>query len=254
MTCVSFVKEGNLGIIEIDYPKTLNSLCTEVRESLKLELTAAAQSDVRVIVIKGNQRAFSTGGDLGELSKIGDPVAAKEYVADVHTLIRKIHQSSKVTIALVEGYAVGAGLSLAAACDMIYAAEGAKFAIPFLNVGLVPDCGASYLVSRLIGIQKAKELTFSGETFDSAEAYKLGLVARVLANDTALEEAKQLATKIAARPAKALALTKANFELAVQVGLEATLDLEEAGQAVCIFGAEHAEGRTAFFEKRKPKF
>lgn len=251
---VTFHREGKIGIIEIDYPATLNSLCGELRIGLMEKLQIAEKTDIRVLILKGNQPSFSTGGDLSELGKIEDPVEAKEYVEGVHSLIKKIYSLSKVTIALVEGYAVGAGLSMATACDLIYAGENAKFSVPFLNVGLVPDCGASYLLTRLVGIQKAKELAFTGKTISALEALQIGLVTNVFSADKVVEDTKMTANKIAQGPPKALAMTKVNFERAAQMGLDTTLTLEENAQGVCIFGKEHIEGRQAFFDKRKPSF
>lgn len=160
LSSVTFKQEGKIGIVEINYPSTLNSLSKEVRTKLNEKLQIVEDTDLRVLIIKGNQRSFSTGGDLSELGKLKNPVEAKEYVEDVHKLIRKIYGIKQITIALVEGYAFGAGLSLAIACDLIYAGENAKFSVPFLNIGLVPDCGASYLLTRLVGIQKAKNWLF----------------------------------------------------------------------------------------------
>lgn len=254
MAGVTFQEEGKVGIIELDYPATLNSLSRELNAELDEKLSEAAESVVRAVILKGNQRSFSTGGNLAELGKLSNPIDGKEYVAAVHKLIRKIYNLPKVTIALVEGYAIGAGVSVALACDLIYAGENAKFSLPFLNVGLVPDCGASLLLARLVGVQKAKELAFTGKMVDAAEALNIGLVANVFPADAALKETKSLADQIAQGPTKALAWTKTNFEQAAQLGLEATLTLEEYAQGLCIFGEEHREGREAFFAKRKPVF
>ena len=254
MPGVTFQQEGKVGIIEIDLPSTLNSLCRELHAGLDEKLSEAAKSDVRAVILKGNQRSFSTGGNLSELGELSNPIEGKEYVEEVHKLIRRIYNLPRVTIALVEGYALGAGLSIALACDLIYAGENAKFSIPFLNVGLVPDCGASLLLARLVGMQKAKELAFTGKMIDAAEALNIGLVANVFPAAAALKETKALADQIAQGPTKALAWAKTNFERAAQLGLEATLTLEEYAQGLCIFGEEHREGREAFFAKRKPTF
>ena len=236
MPSVTFHQEEKIGIIEIDYPATLNSLCGELRTGLMEKLQIAEKSDIRVLIIKGNQRSFSTGGDLSEIGKLKNPVEAKEYVEDVHRLIRKIYNLPKVTIALIEGYGVGAGLSMVTACDLIYAGENAKFSIPFMNVGLVPDCGASYLLAKLVGIQKAKELAFTGKMINAGEALQIGLVANVFPADKVVEETKSIAQQIAQGPPKALAMTKINFDRAAQIGLDETLTLEENAQGVCIFG------------------
>ena len=254
MSGVRFQQEGKIGIIEIDYPTTLNSLCEQLRSELHEKLQMAEETDTSVIIIKGNQRSFSTGGDLSELGTLQNPVEAKEYVDEVQKIVKRIYKLPKVTIALVEGYAVGAGLGMATACDLIYAGEKAKFAIPFLNVGVVPDCGVSFLLARLVGIQKAKELAFTRKTIDAAEALKIGLVVNVFPAGSELEEVKLLAHQITQGPPKAMAMTKINFEQAGQIGLDATFTLEANTQGLCICGAEHLEGRQAFFEKRKPSF
>lgn len=254
MSSVTFQQEGKIGIIEINYPSTLNSLGKEVRIGLNEKLQIVEETDLRVLIIKGNQRCFSTGGDLNELGKLKNTVEAKEYVRDVHKVIKKIYGMTQVTIALVEGYAVGAGMSMATACDLIYAGEKAKFSIPFLNVGLVPDCGASYLLTRLVGIQKAKELAFSRKIIDAMEAFRIGLITDVFPANNAFDETKSIANQIAQGPPKALAMAKSNIEIAAQIGFEATLTLEENTQGLLIFGAEHLEGRQAFFERRKPTF
>jgi len=109
LSAISFQKEGKIGIIEIDYPSTLNSLCEPVRREFHDKLQMAEESDARVIIIKGNQRSFSTGGDLSELGTLQNPVEAREYVEEVQNLVKRIYNLPKVTIALVEGHAVGAG-------------------------------------------------------------------------------------------------------------------------------------------------
>lgn len=254
MSGVSYQKEGKVGIIEMDYPSTMNSLCLELRDGLYQKLQVAQESDVRVIVFKGNQRSFSTGGDLSELSNFHNPIEAKEYVENVHKLIKKVYNLPQVTIALIEGYALAAGLAMATACDLIYAGDKAKFSLPFLNVGLVPDCGTSYLLTRLIGIQKAKEMAYTRKTINAEEARKIGLITDLFPAEKVLEETKLIANQIAQGPPKALAMTKINYERAQQMDLNSTLTLEEITQGIFICGEEHLEGRQAFFDKRKPSF
>lgn len=250
----TFQKKGKLGIIEISYPATLNSLCEPVKDGLLEKLREADESDISVLVIKGTERSFSTGGDLSEIGKLKDPIAANEYVEDVSKIMQVIDGMSKVTIALVEGYAVGAGLSLATSCDLIYAGEKAKFSMAFLKVGLVPDCGVSYLLTKLVGIQKAKELTFTGKIIDAAEALRIGLVNNVFPADKVVEETMMIAEELAGNAPKATAMAKANLKIAEQLGLDGTIIAEARTQGLCVFGSEHVEGRQAFFEKRKPSY
>jgi 2-(1,2-epoxy-1,2-dihydrophenyl)acetyl-CoA isomerase len=252
LSIVTFEQKEKVGIIEINYPTTLNSLCLPVRVALIDKLHQANESDVNVIVIKGTERSFSTGGDLAELGALKTPIEGNEYIEEVAQIMQFIDGLSKVTIALVEGYAMGAGLSLATACDLIYAGEKAKFSMAFLKVGLVPDCGVSYLLTRLVGLQKAKELTLTGRIIDAAEALRIGLVNNVFPADKVVEETMAIADELAKNAPKAMALAKVNLELAGQLGLDGTIIAEARTQGLCIFGSEHIEGRKAFFEKRKP--
>jgi 2-(1,2-epoxy-1,2-dihydrophenyl)acetyl-CoA isomerase len=251
---VTFQQEGKIGIIEMDYSSTMNSLRQELRDGLFQKLQEAEESDARIIIIKGNGRSFSAGGDLSELQGLHNSVEAKEYVENVHKLIKRVHSFPKVTIALIEGYAFAAGLMLAAACDLIYAGDKAKFSLPFLTVGLVPDCGTSFLLTRLIGIQKAKELAYTRKVINTEEALQIGLIANSFPAEEVFHETKCIADQIAQGPPKALAMTKTNYETALVSNLDAALTLEAITQGIFICGEEHFEGRQAFFEKRKPSF
>lgn len=251
---VTFQRQGKVGIIAINYPGTLNSLCIPVKDGLIEKLREADASNINVLVIKGIQRSFSTGGDLSEIGSLNDPIAANDYVEEVSKIMQIIDGMSKVTIALVEGYAVGAGLSLALACDLTFAGEKAKFSMAFLKVGLVPDCGVSYLLTRLVGIQKAKELTFTGKTIDAAEALRIGLVNNVFPANEVVEETMLIANELSENAPKAMAMAKANLKTAEQLGLDGTIMAEARTQGLCIFGSEHREGREAFFDKRKPAY
>jgi Enoyl-CoA hydratase/carnithine racemase len=251
---VTYKQDGKIGIIEINYPGTLNSLCQPVKDGLIEKLHEADASGINVLVIKGIPRSFSTGGDLSEIGNLKDPIDANDYVEGVSEIMQLIDRMSKVTIALVEGYAVGAGLSLATACDLIYAGDKAKFSMAFLKVGLVPDCGVSYLLTRLVGIQKAKELTFTGKIIDAEEALRIGLVNNVFPAERVIEETMQIANELSENAPKAMALAKANLKQALQLGLDGTIAAEARTQGLCVFGNEHREGRQAFFGKRKPQF
>jgi len=244
---VTFQQKGKVGIIEINYPATLNSLCIPVKDGLLDKLHEAEASSINVLVIKGTQRSFSTGGDLTEIGSLNDPIEANDYVEEVSKIMQLIDGMSKVTIALIEGYAVGAGLSLATACDLIFAGDKAKFSMAFLKVGLVPDCGVSYLLTRLVGIQKAKELTFTGKIIDAAEALQIGLVNNVFPADRVVEETMLIANELSENAPKAMAMAKANLKTAEQMGLDGTIVAEARTQGLCVFGSEHREGRQAIF-------
>jgi len=160
----------------------------------------------------------------------------------------------KPVIAAVNGYAVGAGFSLALLCDLIIAADTAKFGMAFIKVGAVPDCGALYFLPRLVGLPKAKELVFTGANIDAAEAYRIGIVNRVVPAAELLPEALRLGQQLADGPAVALALAKEILNASSSLSLEQVMELEIYAQSLCFQTEDHKEGVIAFLEKRKPVF
>jgi 2-(1,2-epoxy-1,2-dihydrophenyl)acetyl-CoA isomerase len=158
------------------------------------------------------------------------------------------------TLARVDGFAVGAGCNLALACDLIIASDRARFGQVFSKIGLVPDGGGSYLLPRLVGLAKAKELVFTAEVIDAAEAFRIGLVNRVVPAGELARTVGELAGRIAAGPPKVLALAKRLLNRSASLDLAGALDLEAFSQAIAIESEDHQEGLRAFFEKRAPKF
>jgi 2-(1,2-epoxy-1,2-dihydrophenyl)acetyl-CoA isomerase len=158
------------------------------------------------------------------------------------------------TLAMVEGYAVGAGCNLALACDLVMASETAKFGELFGKIGLVPDGGGTYLLSRLVGLARAKELIFTADVIDAGQALRLGMINRVVPATELVAATRALAERIAAGPPLALRLAKELVNRAAASDLETALNLEAFAQGLAIASDDHREGVAAFFEKRPPRF
>jgi 2-(1,2-epoxy-1,2-dihydrophenyl)acetyl-CoA isomerase len=241
--------------ITLDRPEALNALTV----ALKRELLAAFEqvrddAAVRAIVLTGAGRAFCAGQDLRERLEPDATPLAEEIRLRYNPLIRTMVGLEKPIVGAINGVAAGAGASLAFACDIRIAAEGASFLLAFGRVGLVPDSGATWFLPRLIGGAKAAELALTGESLDAAAAERLGLVARVVPGETLLAEAQSIANRLAAGAPRALALTKR----ALLAGWDATLDQQLETEAI-LQGeagatADHAEGVAAFVERRPPRF
>jgi 2-(1,2-epoxy-1,2-dihydrophenyl)acetyl-CoA isomerase len=160
----------------------------------------------------------------------------------------------KPTIAMVDGYAVGAGSNLALCCDLVVASDRAKFGEPFWKIGLVPDGGGTWLLPRVIGMARAKELIFTADVIDAAEAARIGLVNRVVPVAELATATRALAERIAAGPPAVLAMAKHMVNRAATSDLAAALDLEAYSQGIALASEDHQEGVAAFFEKRPPRF
>ena len=247
--------EAGIATITLDRPGSLNSL----EASLKAELLAAFREagrdpSVRVVILTGAGRAFCAGQDLKE-RLAPDPAPLDVEVRErFNPLVMAIRLLDKPVIAAVNGVAAGAGASLAFACDLRIAAEEASFVLAFGRIGLVPDTGATWLLPRLVGLGRAAELFLLADPVSAAEAFRIGLVNRVVPGDELAAETRRVAASLAAGAPQALALTKRALRRALESGFEATLDYEASLQGIAGRTADHAEGLAAFTEKRQPRF
>jgi 2-(1,2-epoxy-1,2-dihydrophenyl)acetyl-CoA isomerase len=226
---------------------------------LKTELLAALRAvardrTVRAVVLTGAGRAFCAGQDLRErLEPDAAPLAVelRERYNPIISAMRALDQS---IVGAINGVAAGAGASLAFACDIRLAAEGASFLLAFGRIGLVPDSGSTWFLPRLVGPAKAAEMALTGEPLSATDAERFGLVARVVPADALAAEARATATRLAALAPIALASTKRAMERSWSVDLDAALEDEAYRQGIAGATADHAEGITAFLEKRPPRF
>jgi 2-(1,2-epoxy-1,2-dihydrophenyl)acetyl-CoA isomerase len=258
-TTISTTTESNVLTITLDRPDTFNAFSDQLSTELLGALKGAERDkDVRVVVLTGAGKAFSSGQDLAELKERYVPGYVPELSRDIrkryNPIIKKVCGMEKPVIAAVNGVAAGAGCSLALAADLRVASEHAKFIEVFINVGLIPDSGSSYFLPRLVGHARAMELCCTGRPVDAEEALALGLVNTVVPADELAAATAKLAAKIAAMPARAVALTKRLLSSSMNRSLDEQLEAEAFAQETAGLTEDHMEGVVAFLEKRKPSF
>lgn len=247
-------KEG-IATVAMNRPAALNALNQTMVDELSDALNLLnGDENVRVVVLTGSGRAFCAGGDLSHLDSVAGTPAAREFVSQVGGLAAMIRNMPKPVIAKVNGVAAGAGFNLALACDIIVCAQTAKFAQSFAKVGLVPDCGGMYFLPRIVGLNKAKELMFTGDIIDAGTALGLGLVNKVADAEQLDAEVAALAGRLAAAAPLAISLTKQALNDSDHATLAGTLKFEAELQERCLATADYQEGVKAFREKRVPIF
>jgi 2-(1,2-epoxy-1,2-dihydrophenyl)acetyl-CoA isomerase len=247
-------RNGGVLTLTLNLPDRRNPLTPEMRRLLHERLQAAAtDQDTRCIVITGAGRAFCAGGDVAKMGT-RSPLETFEHLSGVRTLVEAMVVVPKPVVAAVNGAAVGAGLALALACDIVVATESAKFGLLFSLRGLVPDSGATYFVTQQIGRYRAKRWALTGELISAAQAAAWGLVSDVWPDDEFAERTRKLCDELAAGPTAALAMTKRLINQAGSADLSSALEAEALAQAVATSTADHQEGVAAFRERRAPSF
>lgn len=251
--------EGGVAIVTLNRPEVLNAFDDELGFAVLDAVRRAADDPaVRCIVITGAGRAFSSGEDLGALSEGYAAGRAPDLGSTLrdryNPLIRAIRAAPKPVVAAVNGVAAGAGASLALACDFRIASEHAKLVIAFVKVGLVPDSGAVWWLTKMVGASKAWELSATGDPLSAEQAFAMGLFHRVVPADQFESEWRTFAAELAAGPTRAYALMKRLVEDATHVTLDEQLDREVDAQAAAGRTNDHMEGVKAFLEKRPPEF
>ena len=254
---IESIAEG-VATLTLNRPERLNALSSPIMEGLLEALPRLARDDaVGAIMITGAGRAFCAGGDVKRMAEGAVEPSIEEAVTRLRgrmEVSRLLHEIPKPTIAMVNGPAAGAGLSIALACDLRFAGQSARFVTAFANVGFSGDFGGSYFLSKLVGTGKARELYYTAAPFDAAQALALGVVNRVVADADLAATTMEFARKLARGPRIALALMKKNFNAAESGTLAELLDLEARGQVETGQTADHKEAARAFVEKRVPVF
>jgi len=241
--------------ITLDRPDALNALTVPLKHELLAAFAAVAtDAAVRAVVLTGAGRAFCAGQDLRERLEPDAAPLEVEIRERYNPIIIAMRRLEKPIVGAINGIAAGAGASLAFACDIRIASDGASFLLAFGRVGLIPDSGATWLLPRLVGSAKAAELALAGEPLSAADAERLGLVARVVPADTLVDAAQELAARLAAMAPRAIALTKRALDASWTATMEEQLELEATLQGIAGATADHAEGIAAFLEKRSPRF
>ncbi len=251
--------EDRVATLTLNRPEKLNALNAEMaHEAIRTLRELAENPDVGCIVLTGAGRAFCAGGDVSDMAESSDKQPTMEQSID---RLRKgqefcwlLHSIPKITIAAVNGYAMGAGLGIALSCDMRFASTKMKLGTAYAQVGLGGDYGITWQLTRLVGPAKAKELFILGEILDAQEALSVGLVNRVIEHEHLAEEAAKLAGRIAHGPQISYRYMKENVNLAVNSDFRSILDREALTHIRCAGTEDHREGATAFVEKRLPQF
>lgn len=240
-------------------PDKLNALSGELIQSAKEHLQAfAVDPAVGAIVLTGAGRAFCAGGDVSAMAaRDGTPLTYEESIdrqRSGHEMPWLLHNIPKVTIAAVNGYAMGAGLGIALCCDLRLAAEQAKFGTAFAKVGFGGDYGTTWQLTKLVGEAKAKEMFFLGDIVDAQEALLLGLVNRVFPQEEFAAKVQEVAAQIAHGPQVSFRYMKENINLSANSDFKTILDREALTHLRCGQTDDHKEGVAAFMEKRQPHF
>src|SRR5437763_2451260 len=250
---VETARDGAVLTVTLNRPDVLNALNAATHASLASSLKEARADDVRAVVITGAGRVFCFGQDLTEFrDDAGDIVARLR--GNYHPNIKAVRALEKPVIAAVNGAAAGAGLSLACACDLRVASDQATFVPAFVNIGLVPDSGGTFFVTRLVGQARAFEWLCSGRRLTAAEAQQWGVVSEVVEADTLASRAAELASELAALPTRAIGMTKRLLDRAPAATLDDQLEWEAQLQAAATETDDFREGVAAFLEKRRPDF
>lgn len=243
--------------ITLNRPDKLNSFTDDMHRALRAALESAIDAGTRAILLTGSGRGFCAGQDLGDR----DPAAMDDPPDLGHTLtqfynplIRTITEARIPVVCAVNGVAAGAGANIALACDIVLASDKAKFIQSFAHVGLVPDAGGSWQLTRLLGPARARALALTGAPVSAQQAVDWGLIYQRYPHDELLAEARSLTEHLSQGPTFGFAHTKALIQAASGNTLNEQLELEAEYQKICGESADYAEGVTAFLNKRKPVF
>lgn len=256
---IQFEMRGAVALITLNRPDSLNALTSEVGRDFQAAVAEAREQGARAVVLTGAGRAFCAGGDLREMQKI----AAREGRVDaffdeplklLNDCILLIRRTPLPFIAAVNGAASGGGCNLALACDLVVAGEGAKFNQAFIKIGLVPDCGGTFILPRLIGWRRATELMMTGEVVTAGSALAMGMINAVVPDDELLARALAMAERLAAAPTVAIGRIKELLEASATNDYAEQLELERKAQIQTGLTKDFTEGVAAFIEKRPPKF
>ncbi|AMW98155.1 enoyl-CoA hydratase-related protein [Rummeliibacillus stabekisii] len=246
------VRDG-VAWLTLNRPDKLNAFTARMNSEIKDAVkTASRDEEVRTIVITGAGRAFCSGQDLSEVDETMDhgDILRSHY----GPMVKEMRRCEKPIVAAVNGVAAGAGFSLALACDFRLVSENASFVNAFIHVGLIPDSGNLYFLTKLVGEGKAAELAMLGEKIPAERAVELGLANRVYTAETFTDEVHTFAARLATMPTKAMGLIKRSLKEASTLSFDEYLEREAQGQRIAGLTADHREGVDAFMQKRKPVF
>ena len=245
---------GAVRVIKINNPEALNALNTAILKELDAAFTEVAEDNgILAVVLTGEGRAFVAGADISEM-KSKNAIEGEIFGKLGASVFRKIELLPKPVIAAVNGFALGGGCELAMSCDIRLASAKAKFGQPEVGLGITPGFSGTQRMPRLIGMGKAKELIYTADIIDAAEAYRIGLVNHVYEPEALMEEAIKMAEKIASKAPIAVKNSKEAINRGIQTDMDSAVAIEAYLFGLCFASEDQKEGMTAFFEKRKANF
>jgi enoyl-CoA hydratase len=252
---ILFSRKDHVARIEVNRPESLNSLTIDVMRELGYAINEIENDEhLRVVIITGTgDKAFISGGDIKYMEKITGRELLNEQT-EGQEIIRRMEELRKPIIARINGIALGAGTEIALACDIRIASETARFGLPEITLGIIPGYGGTQRLPRLIGIGKAKELMMTGDIISAEEAYRLGLVNKVVPHNQLDAEVDSVAKKLCERPPLALQMIKEAINYGMQIDLHSAIRMEARLFNILFNSEDKKEGMAAFLEKRKPTF
>lgn len=256
---VNYELVGAVATVTMNRPDALNALSLQLTRDLDAAFRQAVNDGARAVVVTGNGRAFCSGGDLREMQSMWEKEGRieaflEEPLGALHDVIKFIRETPIPFIAAVNGVCAGAGVNFALACDIVIAAEDASFREAFVRIGLVPDCGGTFFLPRAVGEKAAAELLMTGDSITAQRAIHIGMINRVVPPGELLNEAHELATRLANGPTASIGRIKRMLNASFSNDLNTQLTLEHECQVDAGKGDDFKEGIAAFFEKRAPNF
>jgi 2-(1,2-epoxy-1,2-dihydrophenyl)acetyl-CoA isomerase len=256
---IQLEQRGAVAVLTLNRPESLNALTLEMGREFQTAIGEALQQGARAIILTGAGRAFCAGGDLRDMQRIAAEDGRIEAFFDeplrlLHDCILMIRKTPAPFVAAVNGVASGAGCNLALACDLTIAAASARFNQAFIKIGLVPDCGGTFILPRLIGLKHATELLMTGDMVSAERAAAIGMINAAVPDDELMARAFAIAERLAQAPTAAIGRIKELLEASATSDYAAQLELERTAQIQSGRTTDFKEGVTAFIEKRPPKF
>jgi 2-(1,2-epoxy-1,2-dihydrophenyl)acetyl-CoA isomerase len=255
MSSILFEIKNSIAFITLNRPEKFNAFNRQMSLDLQEKLDECEKNiSVRCVYLTGAGKGFSSGQDLTEAIDPNGQEMEKIIAEQYNPIIRKIRNLNKPVIAAVNGIAAGAGANIALCCDVVIASESAIFIQAFSKIGLIPDCGGTYFLPRLIGLQKSSALMMIGEKISAKEAERIGMIYKYFPDETFFHEAEKMAIALSQLPTKALAYTKQALNQSLEQSLEQQLHTEDLFQQKAAATNDFKEGVCAFIEKRKADF
>lgn len=255
---LKFEIDAGVATITLNRPEKMNAFTAAMQEDWLAALEQCrTDPEIRVVILTGTGRAFTTGGDVDSFSTTATLTNAniKSHIAEgAQRLPRKMAEIDKPIIAALNGFATGGGLDIALACDLRFAAESAKFAETYAKMGLIPGVGGAYLLPRIVGVAKALEMFWGMEFIEAREAERIGLVNRVYPDDKLMDETRAFARRVAESAPLAVQLIKRVMRFGLDKDLATAHELVAANMPILRTSEDHKEAVAAFKEKRKPVF